>query len=206
MPLAIRSRILNKPSRSWRRWDTTGWSFGNSTSPNADLKWLKGIMDAHHLEIVQICPYFDFTTSSETWEQSIRDAERYIEYAIQLGGPFIRTYTGNVGSADATAEQWDTCVNGLQRICEMGIPHGIVFPLETHQVIHSGPNLTDTSPTTLKLLADVGMENLTVNIQTPLLDESVFETAAQLGPPCCSCPCAQLAWKLAQSNISGYRG
>ena len=159
-----------------------GLEFWEQYLPNADLKWLKGIMDTHHLEIVQICPYFDFTTSSETWEQSILDAARYIEYAIELGGPFIRTYTGNVGSADATAEQWDACVKGLQRICEMGMQHGIVFPLETHQVIHSGPNLTDTSPTTLKLLADVGMENLKVNIQTPLLGESVFETAAQLGP------------------------
>ena len=159
-----------------------GLEFWEQYLPNADLKWLKEIMDAHRLEIVQICPYFDFTTSSETWEQSIRDAERYIEYAIQLGGTFIRTYTGNVGSADATADQWDACVKGLQRICEMGMRHGIVFPLETHQVIHSGPNLTDTSPTTLKLLADVGMENLKVNIQTPLLGESVFDTAAELGP------------------------
>lgn len=164
------------------------WSTRYSSSPpqkqylsNADLGWLRDIMDAHNLEVVQICPYFDFTTSSETWDQSIRDAALHIEYARQLGGPFIRTYTGNIGSAEATAEQWDACVKGLQRICEMGKPHGIVFPLETHQVIHSGPNLTDTSPTTLKLLADVGMDNLTVNLQTPLLGESAYHTAEQLG-------------------------
>ena len=45
-----------------------GLEFWEQYLPGADLKWLKGIMDAHHLEIVQICPYFDFTTSSETWE------------------------------------------------------------------------------------------------------------------------------------------
>jgi sugar phosphate isomerase/epimerase len=100
---------------------------------------------------------------------------------MKLRSLYIRTYTGNVGSADATSEQWEACVEGLRRVCEMGRPHGIVFPLETHQVIHSGPNLTDTSATTLRLLEEVGMDNLTVNLQTPLLEETVFETAERLG-------------------------
>lgn len=148
---------------------------------HADLAWVRSIADGHDLEIVQICPYFDFTTSQDTWDQSTRDAETFIEYAVELDCPFIRTYTGNVGSADAAARQWDACVRGLQKICEMGATYNIVFPLETHQVIHHGPNLTDTSPSTLKLLDDVGMENLTVNLQTPLVGESVFHTVEQLG-------------------------
>lgn len=148
---------------------------------NADLGWVRSIADGHDLEIVQICPYFDFTASQDTWDQSIRDAETFIEYAVELDCPFIRTYTGNVGSADATVAQWDACVRGLRKICEMGAKYNIVFPLETHQVIHHGPNLTDTSPSTLKLLDDVGMENLRVNLQTPLVGESVFHTVGQLG-------------------------
>ena len=148
---------------------------------HADLAWVRSTADEHGLEIVQICPYFDFTTSQATWDRSIRDAETFIEYAVELDCPFIRTYTGNVGSADATAGQWDACVRGLRRICEMGAAHDIVFPLETHQVIHHGPNLTDTSPSTLKLLDDVGMGNLAVNLQTPLIGESVLHTAEQLG-------------------------
>jgi sugar phosphate isomerase/epimerase len=147
----------------------------------ADLGWVKAITDEHDLEIVQICPYFDFTTSLETWDKSIRDAETFTGYAVELGCAFIRTYTGNVGSADATPEQWDACVRGLQKICEMGAPHGVSFPLETHQVIHHGPNLTDTTATTLRLLNDVGMDNLSVNLQTPLIGESVFYTAEKLG-------------------------
>ena len=158
-----------------------GLEFWEQYLSSADLGWLKKTMDSLGLEIVQICPYFDFTTSSQTWDQSIRDAERYVGYSLELGRPFIRTYTGNSGSADASGEQWDACVSGLRRICEMGRPHGIVFPLETHQFIHGGPNLTDTSATTLRLLKDVGMDNLKVNLQTPLLRESVFETAEQLG-------------------------
>ncbi len=148
---------------------------------HADLGWVRSITADHGLEIVQICPYFDFTTSRATWDRSILDAETFIGYAVELGCPFVRTYTGNVGSGDATAGQWDACVRGLQKICEMGAVHNVVFPLETHQVIHHGPNLTDTSPSTLKLLEDVGMENLAVNLQTPLVGETVFETAGQLG-------------------------
>ena len=158
-----------------------GLEFWEQYLSDADLGWLRGAVDAHRLEIVQICPYFDFTTSSETWNRSIRDAERYIGYARELDTPYIRTYTGNVGSADATEAQWRACVEGLRKICEMGKPHSIVFPLETHQVIHTGPNLTDTSASTLRLLEEVGMDNLKVNLQTPLLDESVFYTAEQLG-------------------------
>ncbi|MDA0748879.1 MAG: sugar phosphate isomerase/epimerase, partial [bacterium] len=135
----------------------------------------------HNLEIVQICPYFDFTTSPDTWNKSIQDAEIFIDYALELNCSFIRTYTGNVGSANATPDQWDACVRGLQKICKMGQPHNISFPLETHQVIHHGPNLTDTSASTLRLLRDVDMPNLSINLQTPLVGESAFYTANQLG-------------------------
>ncbi|MCZ6680113.1 MAG: TIM barrel protein, partial [Candidatus Poribacteria bacterium] len=78
-----------------------GLEFWEQYLSGADLKWLKGFVDEHQLEIVQICPYFDFTTSAETWERSIRDAERYRAYAVELGGPLIRTYTGNVGGVEA---------------------------------------------------------------------------------------------------------
>ena len=158
-----------------------GLEFWEQYLAEADLSWLRDFMDAHKLEIVQICPYFDFTEGKAKWDESLKIAERYVGYSLQLGRPMIRTYTGNVGSADATKEQWDACVDGLQSICEMGKPHGIIFALETHQVIHSGPNLTDTSDSTLKLLADVGQDNLKLNLQTPLVNESITFSAEQLG-------------------------
>ena len=33
-----------------------GLEFWEQYLSSADLKWLKGLMDANHLEIVQICP------------------------------------------------------------------------------------------------------------------------------------------------------
>ena len=158
-----------------------GLEFWDQYLCTADLGWLKETMDEHDLRIVQICPYFDFMTGEEAYRKSIMDARRYVEYARKLDAMYVRTYTGSIGSDDATSEQWDACVRGLKEICRLGEPYGIAFPLETHQVMHSGPNLTDRSATTLRLLEDVDMPNLKVNLQTPLLDEPINYTAEQLG-------------------------
>jgi len=147
----------------------------------ADLGWVREACAAAGLEIMQVCPYFDFTTSRETYEASLREAEKFIGYARTLGAPWIRTYTGDIGSAEATEEQWQRCVEGLQRICDLGGPHGIEFPLETHQVIHHGPNLTDTSASTLRLLDLVNRPNLRIALQTPLKGETSEYSAEQLG-------------------------
>ncbi|HEY8885553.1 MAG TPA: sugar phosphate isomerase/epimerase family protein [Chloroflexota bacterium] len=148
----------------------------------ADLGWVRDACAAAGLEIVQLCPYFDFTTSPETYEASLSQAEQFVGYARTLGARWIRTYTGWVGSAEATDEQWQRTVDGLQRICDLGAPHGIEFPLETHQVIHHGPNLTDTSASTLRLLDLVGRPNLRVALQTPLKGETSEYSAEHLGP------------------------
>jgi sugar phosphate isomerase/epimerase len=148
----------------------------------ADLDWVRRACAGAGLEIVQICPYFDFTTSQETYEATLREAERFVGLARSLGARWVRTYTGRTGSADATDEQWERCVAGLKLICDMGAPFGIEFPLETHQLIHNPANLTDTSATTLRLLDLVDRPNLRVALQTPLKGEAPDYSADQLGP------------------------
>jgi sugar phosphate isomerase/epimerase len=149
---------------------------------HADLNWVRRACDAAGLEIVQVCPYFDFTGSPETYEATLREAERFVGYARTLGARWIRTYTGRVGSAEAGAEQWARCVEGLRIICDLGAPFGIEFPLETHQLIHNPACLTDTSASTLRLLDLVDRPNLRVAIQTPLKGEAPELTADLLGP------------------------
>jgi sugar phosphate isomerase/epimerase len=148
----------------------------------ADLGWVREACAAAGLEIVQICPYFDFTTSEETYEATLEEAERFVGYARALNARWIRTYTGRVGSAEATPEQWRRTVEGLKRVCDLGAPHGIEFPLETHQLIHNPACLTDTSASTLRMLELVDRPNLRVAIQTPLKDEAPEYSADQLGP------------------------
>jgi sugar phosphate isomerase/epimerase len=158
-----------------------GIEFWKQYLDHADLDWVRRASEAAGLTIVQICPYFDFTGGPETYEASLREAERFVDYARKLGAGWIRTYTGRIGSAEATDEQWERTVRGLRIVCEMGAPFGIEFPLETHQLIHNPACLTDTSASTLRLLELVDRPNLRVAIQTPLKGETPDETAAALG-------------------------
>ena len=63
----------------------------------------------------------------------------------------------------------------------MAAASDVTLLLETHQVIHSGPCLSDTSPTTIRLLELVDRSNLRVAIQTPLVGETPEDSARQLG-------------------------
>lgn len=161
-----------------------GIEFWKQFLDTADLDWVRDACAARGLQIVQVCPYFDFSTSETTYEATLREAERFVAYARRLGALFVRTYTLNVGSAQATEEQWERTVRGLRLVCDLGAPHGIVFPLETHQTIHNGPCIADTSASTLRLLELVDRPNLKVALQTPLVGETPEESARQLGRHC----------------------
>jgi sugar phosphate isomerase/epimerase len=147
----------------------------------ADLDWTRKTCERYGLPILQICPYFDFSTSPETCAASLREAETFLSYARRLGARWIRTYTLNTPSAEATEEQWERSVRALQQVCDWGAADGIEFPVETHQVIHHGPTLADTSASTLRLLELVDRPNLRVALQTPLLGETPEHSAEQLG-------------------------
>ena len=161
-----------------------GIEFWKQYLDHANLDWVRRACDANGLQVVQVCPYFDFTTSQDTYEAALREAEQFIGYARALGAPYIRTYTGDTPSAAATDEQWARCVEGLRQVCDAGAPHGITFLLETHQRIHGNACLTDTSPSTLRLLDLVQRPNLAVALQTPLVGETPEESAATLGRRC----------------------
>src|SRR5579859_25183 len=159
-----------------------GIEFWKQYLDQADLGWVRDACAGAGLEVVQICPYFDFTTSPETAAAALREAERFVGYARTLGARWVRTYTGRIGSAEASDEQWRRAVDGLKQVCDLGAPYGIEFPLETHQVIHNPACLTDTSASTLQLLELVDRPNLRVAIQTPLSGETPEHSAEQLGP------------------------
>lgn len=147
----------------------------------ADLGRLRDTCVAHNLQIVQVSPYFDFTTSEAAMTESLHEARTFVGYAEMLGAPYVRAYTGTTPSTEASEAMWTRCVRGLQEACDMAAASNVTLLLETHQVIHSGPCLTDTSPTTIRLLDLVGRPNLRVAIQTPLIGETPEQTARCLG-------------------------
>lgn len=158
-----------------------GIEFWKQYLDGADLNWVRRASEAYGLTILQVCPYFDFTTSQATYDATLREAERFVGYARVLGAPYVRTYTGKTASAAATDQQWARCVEGLQIVCDMAAAFGIALLLETHQVVHGGACLTDTSAMTLRLLDQVSRPNLHVALQTPLVGETPEESAERLG-------------------------
>jgi 3-dehydroshikimate dehydratase len=143
-----------------------GLEFWDKYLQKIDIFWLVDFLKENHIEVSQICPYFNFTGTKEEWKNSILLAEKYIKLAKILDTKLIRVFTGKVGSKEATSAKWRLAVLGLKKICELGVKDKILFVLETHP-----GTLADTSDSTLNLLEKVGMENLKVNLQVPLIGE-----------------------------------
>ncbi len=143
---------------------------------SSDVQWLKNYLLEKRIRCSQICPYFDFTGGKEKWNESIKIAEKYIEISLEISKPIIRIFTGHVSATQATSEQWKNGVEGLKKICAMGLRDGIRFALETH-----GGSLMESSDSTLRLLEEVGKENIGVNLQIPFPDEDIWESIEKLG-------------------------
>jgi len=153
-----------------------GTEFWQQFLLQTDVEKLADVTREIGLKVVQICGYFKWTGTDEEWEESNGNAERLIGFSKKLGGPHIRVFTGKVGSEEATQEQWMNCVEGLRRACAAAAPEGICFTLENHRNV-----LHDTPDSALRLIKDVGCENLGLNFQMwPPFD--MVETARKVFP------------------------
>lgn len=159
------------------------------------IEELADILRETGVACAQICPYFDFVHGQGAWDESLRIAERYLSWSVQLGNPLIRVFTGGgAGPAAATPEQWNAAASGLQRICDMAAPYGIRLALECHT-----GSLMEDAPSTLRLLNSVNRPNLGVNLQLPLKSghESIDTSLEQLGP---------FTWHMHAHNYSAVIG
>ncbi len=121
---------------------------------------LQDVVEESRLTVAQICPYFNWTGTERQWEESMETARRFVDYSLKLGKPFIRVFTGGLGSDQATAEHWKACARGLREACDMAACEGIGLNLETHR-----GKLHDSPESTLRLISDVHRPNLAVNFQ-----------------------------------------
>lgn len=154
-----------------------GLEFWDQYLIQTDINELSLLLKEKGLKTAQVCPYFNVTGTDQELRNTLKITEEYIQIAKTLDSKFIRVFTGNVSSKDATASQYSQAVDGLQTMCKMGEKEALVFVLETHE-----GSLMDTSMATIKLLNDVNMSNLKVNLQIPLGygKEDIFETATLL--------------------------
>jgi uncharacterized protein (DUF362 family)/sugar phosphate isomerase/epimerase len=108
------------------------------------------------LQVPMISGYYDLV---KDLPGSLATARRYLAYARILGAPLLRVFTGGGDSALATIPLWRAVVSGLGELCALGRAQGVGMALETHQ-----GHLHDTTASTLRLIRQVGMDNLYVNL------------------------------------------
>ncbi|AXE80909.1 sugar phosphate isomerase/epimerase family protein [Streptomyces atratus] len=83
--------------------------------------------------------------------------------AVLLGAPRVRVWAGGVGSRAATPQERRGIVAGLRKAAGIAADHGLELALEFHSM-----TLTDTVTSTLRLLDEVGADNLRTYWQPPL--------------------------------------
>lgn len=146
------------------------------------LEGVKEALKPYRLEVAAINPYFDFTTSEESYRESIESAEKYVEYAVELNCVRLRTFTSKMGSFKSSEEaqpiHWERAINGIRSVCDMASKYGIMCLMEVH---YGDGQLYDSSDSTLKIIKAVSRNNLAVNLQPPLRGETPYESAERLG-------------------------
>ncbi len=108
------------------------------------------------LAVPMVSAYFDLARDPEG---SVETARCALGYCQALGSPLLRVFTGGGNSDRASIGAWRAVVAGLRRLCSMAAERGVELALETHD-----GHLHDTTDSTLRLIRQVGMPNLGVNL------------------------------------------
>jgi len=107
------------------------------------------------LRVPMVSAYFDLVNEPD---EGLAVAMRHVHYALRLGAPFVRVFTGG-GSSAAEPTVWDAVADVLAEICTLAAPYGVDLALETHQ-----GHLHDSTSGTLRLLQMIKAPNLGVNL------------------------------------------
>ncbi|MDI2033468.1 sugar phosphate isomerase/epimerase family protein [Paenarthrobacter nitroguajacolicus] len=107
------------------------------------------------------------------------DFDRVLELATGLGAPRVRVWAGELGSAGASQEHWDSVVKDTQRIAGLAAERGVAVAFEYH-----GNTLTDSPATTLELLDRVDHPNVGTYWQPAvgLSDQEAIDSLHQVLP------------------------
>ena len=123
---------------------------------HGDLASLADLLRERQLTVPMISAYFDLTGDRE---QALALGRRYMDYARALDAPLIRVFTGGGDSEQASISTWRAVVEGLRKLCQIGLESGVGLALETH-----AGHLHNTTDSTLRLIRQTGLPNLFVNL------------------------------------------
>ncbi|MEW9180263.1 sugar phosphate isomerase/epimerase family protein [Bacillus mycoides] len=111
-----------------------------------------------NLEVTMISDYLDISLSAD-FQKTMEKCEQLVILANWFNTNKIRTFAGQKGSEDFSEQERKEYVKRIRMICDLFAPHNMYILLETHP--HT---LTDTLPSTLKLLEEVNHPYLKINL------------------------------------------
>ncbi|QWH11685.1 sugar phosphate isomerase/epimerase [Bacillus mycoides] len=111
-----------------------------------------------NLEVTMISDYLDISLLAD-FQKTMEKCEQLVTLANWFNTNKIRTFAGQKGSEDFLEQERKEYVKRIRMICDLFAQHNMYILLETH------PNtLTDTLPSTLKLLEEVNHPYLKINL------------------------------------------
>lgn len=111
-----------------------------------------------NLEVTMISDYLDISLLAN-FQKTMEKCEQLVTLANWFNTNKIRTFAGQKGSEDFSEQERKEYVKRIRMICDLFAQHNMYVLLETH------PNtLTDTLPSTLKLLEEVNHPYLKINL------------------------------------------
>ncbi|HZP84763.1 MAG TPA: sugar phosphate isomerase/epimerase family protein [Chthonomonadaceae bacterium] len=101
---------------------------------------LRAQLDRLHLECACIAGYTDFTAGADRPDIPLREMQTaYVtemaKLAHDLGGKFVRIFTGYARPEVPFATQWDWIVNALRECADRAAPYGVTLAVQNHHDI-----------------------------------------------------------------------
>jgi 3-dehydroshikimate dehydratase len=128
---------------------------------------------------------------------SFADFDAVAHLAARLDAPRIRVWAGGNGSAESDGDKWADVVRDTQRIAAIAAGHGLTIAFEYH-----ADTLTDTPDSALRLLQDVGRDNVGTYWQPAvgLSDQAALASLRQVLPFVAGVHC--FSWWPAQERLA----
>ncbi len=135
------------------------------TQSHGGIAPLAELLREYGLQVPAIdLPSLDVVTDLEG---SLARVELALGYARALAASLLRLSIDGGGSAAASNATWRAAICGLKQICQRGLEGGIQFALQARP-----GHLHDTAEAALRLIRQVGLPNLGVDLDVPGLQAS----------------------------------
>jgi sugar phosphate isomerase/epimerase len=139
---------------------------------------IKRVMRDHNIEIIGLGLSTRFSALDPTERQkNVRDLERYLELANDLGVPYVRTFGGNVMEGGTLEQTIRWVAEGISAALPTAEQQGVTILLETHDAFCRGAEVA-------QVLAQVPHERLKAvwDVHHPFrMGESIEETWRLIG-------------------------